>query len=166
MKTIEPVASDGANGTDRAPVGFGLLNENAQFVETLYLQYLKSPESVDEEWREDFSNLVNRGTTTPMNGKEGVSGRPVPATGDARQARIRQLIRAYRIRGHLQAELDPLGIAPKRSHPELDPSYYGFMQEDMDREFGVAHLAGMPAVTLRGILSTLREAYCGTLAVE
>src|SRR5262249_30677640 len=128
MKTIEPVASDGANGTDRAPVGFGLLNENAQFVETLYLQYLKSPESVDEEWREYFSNLVNGASTTPMNGSEAVSAGPISTAEIERQARILQLIRAYRIRGHLQAELDPLGIAPKRSHPELDPSYYGFMQ--------------------------------------
>src|SRR5215468_3087488 len=116
MKTIEPVASDGANGVDRAPQGFAVLNENAQFVETLYLQYLKAPESVDEEWREYFSHLGNGTSTTPANG--GVSTEPISPAEIERQARILQLIRAYRVRGHLQAELDPLGVAPKRSHPE------------------------------------------------
>jgi 2-oxoglutarate dehydrogenase E1 component len=164
MKTIEPVATEGANGTDRAPLEFSLLNENAQFVETLYFQYLKAPESVDEEWREYFSHLTNGASASPST--QVVSHEPASTIDIEKQAGVVQLIRAYRELGHFQADLDPLGITPKWSHPELDPSYYGFTQEDMDREFSVARLFDMPAVTLRGILSTLREAYCGTLAVE
>src|SRR5581483_6062419 len=105
-------------------------------------------------------------STTPAIGNRAVSTEPISTAEIERQARILQLIRAYRERGHFEAELDPLGIAPKRSHPELEPSYYGFTEEDMGREFSAARLSGMPALTLRGILSTLREAYCGTLAVE
>ena len=164
MNTIEHVAVEGANGTDHAPQEPAFLNENAQFVETLYLQYLKAPESVDEEWREYFSHLANGASTTLTNGARGAE--PISTADIERQARILELIRAYRERGHFQADLDPLGLSPKRSHPELEPSYYGFTEEDMNREFSVARLSGMPAVTLRGILSTLREAYCGTLAVE
>jgi len=165
MKTMEPAALEGANGADRAPLEFALLNENAEFVETLYLQYLKAPESVDEEWREYFSHLAS-GASTPSTTNGATHAEPISAADIERQARVLQLIRAYRERGHFQADLDPLGIAPRRSHPELEPSYYGFTEEDMEREFSAARLSGMPAVTLRGILSTLREAYCGTLAVE
>lgn len=163
MKTTEPVAAEGANGADLAPVGFALLNDNAEFVEALYNQYLTDPETVGEEWRDYFSHLTNGTLPSPPNGAVGYQ---VVARDVEQQARVLQLIDAYRERGHFQAELDPLGIAPKRSHPELDPSYYGFTQDDMDREFSVARLFGMPALTLRGILSTLRETYCGTVGVE
>ena len=85
MNTIEPVALEGADGTDRAPLEPALLNENAQFVETLYLQYLKAPESVDEEWREYFSHLTNGASTTLTNGARGAE--PVSTAEIEKQAR-------------------------------------------------------------------------------
>jgi 2-oxoglutarate dehydrogenase E1 component len=163
MKTFESVATEGVNGTSRTALGFSLLNENAPFVEELYKQYLANPDAVDEEWRDYFTHLPD----VTVSGQPGArAGERTTEIDIERHARVLQLIDAYRERGHLQATLDPLGIMAKRSHPELEASYHGFTVEDLDKEFSIARLFGMPALTLRGILSTLREAYCGTVGVE
>ncbi len=76
------------------------------------------------------------------------------------------LIRAYRIRGHLIADLDPLRQTKKKLHVELDPATYGFTEADMDRPIFIDHVLGLETATLREILEILRRTYCGTFAVE
>ncbi len=83
----------------------------------------------------------------------------------AREASALQLINAYRVRGHLLADLDPLEYKVA-SHPELDPSFYGFTLWDFDRDFVCGGLCGRQQAKLRDILDTLRETYCGKLAPE
>ncbi|HEX6331711.1 MAG TPA: multifunctional oxoglutarate decarboxylase/oxoglutarate dehydrogenase thiamine pyrophosphate-binding subunit/dihydrolipoyllysine-residue succinyltransferase subunit [Actinomycetota bacterium] len=83
-----------------------------------------------------------------------------------RQARVLRLINAYRVRGHLIADLDPLAAAPPPTHPELDPAELGFSIRDLDRRFPADGLAGMREATLQEIWDVLRDAYCGTLGVE
>jgi len=84
----------------------------------------------------------------------------------AKQAAVLQLINAYRVRGHLIADLNPLGSSP-HYHPELDPATYGLTIWDLEREFITGSLAGRPGVaTLRVILDTLRQTYCGRLGCE
>ena len=76
------------------------------------------------------------------------------------------LIRAYRIRGHLMAKLDPLGMGQKTYHPELDPVTYGFNDADMDRPIFINYVLGLEVATLREILSVVRDTYCSTIGVE
>ena len=76
------------------------------------------------------------------------------------------LIRAYRIRGHLMAKLDPLGLGQKIYHPELDPATYGFGESDMDRPIFINFVLGKEVATLREILSIVRDTYCSTIGVE
>jgi len=83
----------------------------------------------------------------------------------AREAAVLQMINAYRVRGHLLADLDPLDYKVAR-HPELDPSYYGLTVWDFDREFVCGGFCGKTVDTLRSILDTLRETYCGKIAPE
>ena len=83
----------------------------------------------------------------------------------AREAAALQMINAYRVRGHLLADLDPLDYKVSR-HPELDPQFYGFTLWDLDREFVCGGLCGKQQAKLRDILDTLRETYCGKLAPE
>ena len=90
----------------------------------------------------------------------------------AKEAGIIQMINAYRVRGHLIADLDPLGAEPSY-HPELDPETYGLTIWDLDREFltgslGEAIGEGAPkaVATLREILETLRQTYCGKIGCE
>ena len=83
----------------------------------------------------------------------------------AREASVLQMINAYRVRGHLLADTDPLEYHV-RKHPELDPQYYGLTLWDLDREFVCGGLCGKQAAKLRDILDTLRETYCGKVGPE
>ena len=83
----------------------------------------------------------------------------------AREASSLQMINAYRVRGHLLADLDPLEYKVA-SHPELDMQFYGFTLWDLDREFVCGGLCGQQQAKLRDILDTLRETYCGKLGPE
>src|SRR5206468_7232564 len=83
----------------------------------------------------------------------------------AREAAVLQMINAYRVRGHLLADLDPLEYTVKR-HPELDPAFYGLTLWDLDRQFVCGGLCGKLTAKLRDILDTLRETYCGKIGPE
>jgi len=80
--------------------------------------------------------------------------------------RALMMIRAYRIRGHLDADIDPLRLRPKSQHPELQPESYGFSEGDLDRPIFIDHVLGLETATVRQMLEILRRTYCGTLAVE
>ena len=82
-------------------------------------------------------------------------------------ARALMLIRAYRIRGHLEADLDPLGLVRQAPHRELDPATYGFAESDWDRPILIfGSLALGESATLRQIMERLRKTYCGKIGVE
>jgi 2-oxoglutarate dehydrogenase E1 component len=76
------------------------------------------------------------------------------------------LIRAYRVRGHLHAKLDPLGINPRPSDEELHPSHYGFTEADWDRKVFLDNVLGLEFGTIREIVALLERTYCQTLGVE
>jgi 2-oxoglutarate dehydrogenase E1 component len=76
------------------------------------------------------------------------------------------MIRAYRIRGHLAANLDPLGLEPPLYNPELDPASYGFTEADMDRPIFLDYVLGLETATLREILDIVRRTYCGNVGVQ
>ncbi|MCB1435651.1 MAG: 2-oxoglutarate dehydrogenase E1 component [Rhodobiaceae bacterium] len=80
--------------------------------------------------------------------------------------RALMMIRAYRIRGHLYANLDPLGLEPPKHHSELDPASYGFTEADLDRPIFLDHVLGLEFATVRQMLEILRRTYCSTFAVE
>jgi 2-oxoglutarate dehydrogenase E1 component len=80
--------------------------------------------------------------------------------------RALMLIRAYRVRGHLEATLDPLGRSKHEPHPELDPRTYGFGDSDQDRPIFINYVLGLESASLRQIMSILRETYCGNIGVE
>ena len=80
--------------------------------------------------------------------------------------RALMLIRAYRIRGHLAANLDPLGMRDMGNHPELDPKAYGFTDADMDRPIFIDKVLGLEVATLREIVDIVSSTYCGTFALQ
>ncbi|MFP3943967.1 MAG: 2-oxoglutarate dehydrogenase E1 component [Alphaproteobacteria bacterium] len=80
--------------------------------------------------------------------------------------RALMMIRAYRIRGHLKANLDPLGLENGKSHPELMPETYGFTEADMDRPIFIDNVLGLETATLRQMLDILNRTYCSTIGVE
>jgi 2-oxoglutarate decarboxylase len=80
-------------------------------------------------------------------------------------ARVQELIHAYRVRGHLMADVDPLDYK-QRKHPDLDVVGHGLTLWDLDREFAVAGFGGHQFMTLRDVLRVLRDAYCRTVGIE
>ncbi len=150
------------------------------FIEALYASYQQDPASVPADWRRYFKSLGN-GTPGPV--RLGPSFRPhsifnpdgaEPSGGMATareieaavlQDRLDQLVRAYRVRGHLVANIDPLGM-PRPHLPELDPEYYGFSEADMDRPFSTDTIRGPDVLTLRTIIDRLRNTYCRSVSVQ
>ncbi len=80
--------------------------------------------------------------------------------------RALMMIRAYRIRGHLAAQLDPLSLETFADQPELDPGTYGFNPEDMDRPIFIDHVLGLEYATAREMLDILRRTYCSTIGIQ
>ena len=155
---------------------------NLAFVESLYAEWLRDPDSVPAEWRTYFSGWGNGSGNGHAAPRVGPSFRPAslfnppgqatpqrPA-GDGRDAlalqdRVDTLVRSYRVRGHMHASLDPLGFARPRFH-ELDPEYYGFTEADLDRRFSSRGIQGPDTLTLREILTVLRNTYCRSIGVQ
>ena len=119
--------------------------------------------ALDADWQDlpkEEEVAAKISAKAPQLTSEDVTG----ATRDSLRALM--LIRAYRIRGHLIADLDPLEMRDHTVHPELDPSTYGFHEEDLDRPIFIDKVLGLETATLREILAILRRTYCGTFAVE
>ncbi|HEV2301394.1 MAG TPA: 2-oxoglutarate dehydrogenase E1 component [Stellaceae bacterium] len=152
-----------------------LMGANARFIAALYRRFLGDPASVDESWRRFFAEIGDDAASLEVEqrGPQWSNGEPLPALDGAvlRQPlldtiRALNLIRAYRVRGHLEARLDPLGLAEGAHHPELDYRSWGFTEADLDREIFVNKLLGLERPSLRRLLASLRETYCGTVGVE
>jgi 2-oxoglutarate dehydrogenase E1 component len=155
-----------------------LAGHNLAFVEGLFEQYLEEPTSVSVEWQHYFStwagdtslkdgvdarapreNSVFRPTSINSGGESGAQQSAVL------QERLDQLVRAYRVRGHMVAQLDPLEF-PRSGHPELEPSFYGFSEEDLELEFSAQNLSGPPVLSLGKIIERLRTTYCRRLGLQ
>ncbi len=80
--------------------------------------------------------------------------------------RALMIIRAYRIRGHLAADLDPLKMRDTSNHTELDPKSYGFTEADMDRPIFIDNVLGLQVASMRQIIDIVRRTYCGTFALQ
>ncbi|MGL5137258.1 MAG: 2-oxoglutarate dehydrogenase E1 component [Beijerinckiaceae bacterium] len=99
------------------------------------------------------------------------AGAPAVSAADIQQAtrdsvRALMMIRAYRMRGHLFANLDPLGIEPKKDHEELHPSTSGFTDADWDRKIFIDRVLGLEFATIREMIDILQRTYCSTIGYE
>jgi 2-oxoglutarate dehydrogenase E1 component len=151
--------------------------QSAGFAEELYAEFLRDPALVPPGWRKYFASLQPRGTDAvlapsfhaasifnPLGVAPNGNGQ-VAAEVASRQDRVDQLVRAYRVSGHLEAKVDPLGI-PRPPIPWLDPACYGLTAEDMARSFSSTTIAGPPQLKLREIIERLRHTYCGSIGVQ
>jgi 2-oxoglutarate dehydrogenase E1 component len=164
-----------------------LFGGNAPYVEEMYENYLDNPGSVPDNWRGYFDALQN------VPAGDGTDARDVPhlpvinafaerakqggtkvvvATGaDSELARkrtaVQQLIAAYRNVGARWADLDPLKRAERDHIPELELSFYGFTDADLETVFNTSNtFFGKETMSLRELLNVLRETYCGSIGAE
>jgi 2-oxoglutarate dehydrogenase E1 component len=167
---------------------------NAAFLGEQYARWAANPQSVDPTFAELFGAL-NDDARAVLEEATGASWAPrhpelqpevqrpaaegpyawAPAvlhSGEQVRAatiaslRALMLIRSYRVRGHLEARLDPLGLQIPRPHAELDPRSYGFTDNDLDKPIFIDNVLGRETATLREIQTILRETYCGHIGVE
>ena len=152
------------------------------FLEELYADYLDNPASVSAEWRRYFQEMTGpaRPAVAPRIGPSFQPSsifNPPNRGGGVKdfhlrdwetallQDRVDQLIRAFRVRGHMVAEIDPLAMG-RLPQPELDPAHYGFSEADMDRPFSTDTIQGPDVLSLRRIIDRLRNTYCRSIGVQ
>ena len=158
-----------------------LTGENAALVDDLYNSWLAEPSSVSADWAELFSEWADEPngvsyqppafTPSSIFNARGQGLRAVTASVASevaqRQARVVQLINAYRVRGHLVAKIDPLSRVERHMHPELTLEYHGLEPADLQERVLSAPLYGEPEVSpLANILKRLERTYCGHFGVE
>ncbi|RTD89861.1 2-oxoglutarate dehydrogenase E1 component [Variovorax atrisoli] len=164
-----------------------LFGGNAPYVEEMYENYLANPGSVPDNWRSYFDALQNVPAADGSNtrdvphqpvinafaelAKQGTT-KVVQASGadselGRKRTAVQQLIAAYRNVGARWADLDPLKRAERPSIPELEPSFYGFADADLETVFNTSNtFFGKETMSLRELLNALRETYCGTIGAE
>lgn len=139
--------------------------QNLGFIEKVHADYVRDPRSVSREWRDYFESLLADALQAAILSQSSGAKRSPDLDMAAVQDRVDQLVRAYRVRGHVIAQLDPLG-SPRASHPELDPEFYGFTDSDLDRLVSTRTVAGGDRQTIREILERLRNTYCRSIGVQ
>ncbi|MDC0453523.1 2-oxoglutarate dehydrogenase E1 component, partial [Alphaproteobacteria bacterium] len=166
-----------------------LNSANAPYVAELYFKYTQNPKSIDDSWKSFFSTLNEDelSVISDFGGPEwkkrdtnvidDISFDKVVRssanvdfasfkTSTLDSIRALRLIRAYRVNGHLIANLDPLNLHEKNYHPELDYKSYGFTDNDLDREIFVDGSLGLETATLAEIIKILNKTYSSSIGVE
>ena len=164
-----------------------LAGNNAEFIREFYADFLSDPNSLPQSWRKFFEGLSEEEKLI-YNDLKGPSWSPKKdkivfniekeeskiesesPTNDLNNTkdsvRAIMLIRAYRIRGHLIANLDPLNLQKKEEHLELRPETYGFKKDDYNRKIFLDGVLGIQFGTLKEILKILKKTYCSNIGYE
>ncbi len=166
-----------------------LAGNNSSFIEKYYSQYISNPELVPDDWKlffeglNDETDLINKDINGPSWSKKKISSKIIEtlevkksldkeinyegAENTAKDSvRAIMLIRAYRIRGHLIADLDPLSLQKKSEHPELKPETYGFTVKDYKKKIFLDGVLGLQYATLEEILRILKKTYSSRIGYE
>lgn len=158
-----------------------LSGANQSWIEQLYEDFLVNPDSVNDDWRNLFSQLAQDSAKqsdqihsrvrdyfrqlAKAGGRYGA-----PATDpdvDAKQVKVLQLINAYRFRGHQQANLDPLGLWQQERVADLDPTFHNLDDHDLTKSFNVGSFAaGKDTLVLSELIAALKQTYCGSIGAE
>ncbi|MEC9091199.1 MAG: 2-oxoglutarate dehydrogenase E1 component [Planctomycetota bacterium] len=145
---------------------------NSDYVEELLERYHADPKSVSEEWQRYFSKMLS---DPAASSEQGVAQNPLThpsSNGSARslglaqlQDRVDQLVRGYRVRGHLSAKTDPLRMK-EVDNPELSPEFYGLLPQDLEKKFSTRTINGTNVRKLDEILQQMRSTYCRYIGVQ
>ncbi|WP_166207587.1 2-oxoglutarate dehydrogenase E1 component [Cognatiluteimonas telluris] len=154
------------------------LGANAGYIEELYEQYLVDPDSVSAKWKAYFDGFKGREAgdvphsavvhEIALAGKRAARGEGgnAAASGDDRERGVGKLLTAYRSRGHLAANLDPLGMAAKPEAPDLTLGFHKLSEPDLDGSFSTGGVAGRERMPLRELVALLKATYTGSIGAE
>ena len=169
-------------------------NNSSEFVERLYEDYLNNPNGLPDQWRNFFEGLndkkeailkningpswsrkkrlrktlLNNLNTKEINQEniQELNGNSNIIEAAKNSVRANMLIRAYRIRGHLISNLDPLALQKREEHPELKPETYGFTNKDRNKKIFLDGVLGIQDATLNEILTVIKNKYCKNIGFE
>lgn len=138
-------------------------NAEGSYIEELYADFKKDPNSVDPSWQKFFEGFE---FSLQQYGENGVEADATSApTITVKELGVRNLIHAYRSRGHLKSDTNP--IRPRRKHKVLlEPQDFNLKEEDLDREFEACEIIGHGPITLQNVISSLNKAYLGSIGFE
>jgi len=153
------------------------LGANGAYIEDLYEQYLVAPDSVGPKWKQYFDGLKGREAgdvphsvvIDQIAAAGRLAARGALATtggGDERERAVGKLITAYRSRGHLAANLDPLGMTVKPEAPDLALAFHRLSESDANSEFSTGGVAGRERMKLGELLALLKATYAGSIGAE
>ena len=146
-----------------------LQGANAAYLEDRFEVYLREPAALDPQWRAYFDELTgNRSSAKvpPASTRTSPAPTPVCPPEAQMQTEVLQLINAYRVRGHQQADLDPLRIYDRPPVPDLDLAFHGLGEAHLDQVFNTGSLVGPEQRSLRDIVDLLSRVYTGTIGAE
>jgi 2-oxoglutarate dehydrogenase E1 component len=140
-------------------------NAHTNYIEELYTQYTNDPESVDASWQKFFEGF-DFSKNFSENGASGQSlSKATVADTTVKELQVRDLIYAYRSRGHLKSNTNP--VRPRRVHnAKLEFQVFGLLEGDLDTEFEIGKEIGIGRATLRKIIETLEKIYLGPIGFE
>ncbi len=147
-----------------------VMSSHPSYVESLYNDFLKDPASVDGEWKKffegfDFAISKGNGNGVSVQATAGTDKTSVSNEQLSKELGVFRLIRAYRKRGHLIATTNPIRPRIDRK-PQLDLSYFGLSDADLDTEFQIASYLGMGKAKLNDILARLKKIYAANVGIE
>ena len=147
---------------------------NLNIIKNYYQIFLKNPEDLEVKWRIFFEDLDSEASDFLTNNSFNIEQKTKQnSTQDYQEneyttnsLRARLLIRAYRIAGHLKADLDPLNLTEKKYIPDLDPSTYGLTEAEMEKQVFVDGVFGIQEIRLDELIKILEKYYCGKIGTQ
>jgi len=144
----------------------GINGVNAEYIDQLYEAFRESPDSVSPEWRNYFYGFEHASSGAAPSAERTVSSGIIAAGGGDPATGMQRLMMAYRMLGHLAADIDPLRIEQRKRPPELTPEYYGLDDGALEVPISVVSIDPVQARPSREIISILERVYCGSVASE
>ena len=146
---------------------------NSEYLEILYEDYLKNPNSLPSEWKKYFDSIQNgqidvshKSIEEQFRNKKFPTEAKVEISENSKASDVQNLINAYRRRGHQVANIDPLGLRLKKEVPDLKLGFHNLSENDLESSFSISNFQNSKELSLKDIISSLKKTYTTSLGYE
>ena len=146
---------------------------NSEYLEILYEDYLKNPNSLPSEWKKYFDSIQNgqidvshKSIEEQFKNKKFPTETKVEISENSKASDVQNLINAYRRRGHQVANIDPLGLRLKKEVPDLELGFHNLSENDFESSFSISNFQNSKELSLKDIISSLKQTYTASLGYE
>ena len=146
---------------------------NSEYLEILYEDYLKNPNSLPSEWKKYFDSIQNgqidvshKSIEEQFKNKKFPTEIKVEISENSKASDVQNLINAYRRRGHQVADIDPLGLRLKKEVPDLELGFHNLSENDLESSFSISNFQNSKELSLKDIISSLKQTYTASLGYE